>query len=92
MNKDLGIRIVDNNIIMNERDVLLVCNSTVAFNVKLPRASGSGIIYFLKNINTGTITVLPDCVDTVDYYTSLTLFQWDGASIIDYAVGKWLKL
>jgi hypothetical protein len=91
VNKDLGVRIVDNNCIVNEHDVLLICNSTVAFTVKLVKASGSSQVFFIKNINTGTVTILPDCTDTIDYYTSITLEQWEGICIVDYSSSKWLK-
>ncbi len=91
-NKDLGIRVVNGNTIVNESDVLIICNSTVAFTVKLTKASGSSQVFFIKNINSGAITVTPDCSDYIDYSTSLTVNQWDCICLVDYVNGKWVKL
>jgi len=91
-NKDLGIRIVSNNTIVNENDVLIVCDSTEAFTIKLNKASGSSQVFFIKNINTGVITITPDCNDYIDYSTSATLNQWDCICLVDYANGKWVRL
>jgi hypothetical protein len=91
-NKDLGLRIVDNNTIINENDVLIICNSTVAFTIKLIKASGSSQVFFIKNINTGVITITPDCNDYIDYSTTITLNQWDCICLVDYTNNKWVKL
>jgi len=91
-NKDLGIRIVSNNTIVNENDVLIVCDSTEAFTIKLNKASGSSQVFFIKNIGSGEVTITPDCSDYIDYSIAISLNQWDCACIVDYTNGKWVKL
>jgi hypothetical protein len=71
-------------------DNLVVCNSTTAFTVTLPAASGSGKIYHIKNINSGTITLEGNSSDTIDGDLNVPIIQWDDVSVIDYAANKWV--
>jgi hypothetical protein len=71
-------------------DNLVVCNSTTAFTVTLPAASGSGKIYHIKNINSGTVTLEGNSSDTIDGDLNVPIIQWDDVSVIDYAANKWV--
>jgi hypothetical protein len=71
-------------------DELIVCNSTSAFTVTLPVASGSGQKFYIKNINTGIITVDGNGADTIDGSASVNLLQWEAVQVVDYAANKWV--
>lgn len=73
-------------------DDVIVCNSTTAFTITLPVASGSGKVYNIKNINTGAITVDGDSSDTIDGSITIVLGQWDSVTIVDYAANAWAIL
>ena len=75
---------------LNELDGVIICNSTTAFTVTLPVASGSGQIYFIKNINTGAVTLDGNSGDIIDVATTQILGQWDAMQIVDYAANKWV--
>jgi len=90
-NKDLGIREVNQNCIVNEYDVLIVGNSSGNITVKLVAANGTSQVFYFKNIGTGTMTITPDCLDTIDGDTTVALTRWDSLCTVDYAKTKWLK-
>jgi hypothetical protein len=69
---------------------LIVCNSTTAFTVNLPAATGSGCTLRIKNINTGVITVDGASAETIDGIATQTLGQFDSITIVDYAAGVWV--
>lgn len=71
-------------------DEAVICNSATAFTVTLPAAAGSGRKLYIKNINTGDITVDGDSSDTIDGETTQVLSQWDSVQIIDYAANAWV--
>lgn len=71
-------------------DEAVVCNSTTAFTVSLPAASGSGRKLYVKNINTGTVTVAGNGSDTIDGVTTQALGRWDAVVLIDYAANAWI--
>lgn len=71
-------------------DEVIVCNSTTAFTVTLPVASGSGQHYTIKNINTGIITVEGDTSDTIDGELNQSLDRWDSIQLVDYAANAWI--
>lgn len=73
-------------------DEVVVCNSTTAFTVTLPAATGGGQTYAVKNINTGTITVEGDGSDTLDGAANITLGQWDAVQLVDYAANSWVVI
>lgn len=71
-------------------DELIICNSATPFTVTLPVASGSGQKYYVKNINTGLVTIEGDTSDTIDSASNQTLYQWESAILIDYAANAWV--
>lgn len=70
-------------------DEVIVCNSAVDFAITLPLATGSGQVYYIKNININTITLLPNGVDTIDAETTQSVKDGDCINIIDYIANKW---
>lgn len=71
-------------------DDVIVCNSTTAFTVTLPDASGSGRRFHIKNINTGAVTIEGEGSDTIDDELNQVLGQYDCADVVDYADEKWV--
>ena len=71
-------------------DDLMICNSTTAFTIDLPAASGTGKRFAVKNINTGTVTVDGDSTDTIDGLTTQTVAQWQCIEVMDYVANKWV--
>lgn len=64
-------------------DDVILCDTTGSFTITLPAISGNtGQVFYIKSINTGTITVAADGTETIDgalnkfimtQYESLTL-------------------
>ena len=90
-NNRFGVREVNESIMINEKDVFIVCNTTKNIDVRLVTANGTLNFYYIKNIGTGVVSVLPDCVDTIDGATGDTLLQNDAICIVDFTKGKWIK-
>jgi hypothetical protein len=78
--------------ILTANDQAVVANSAVAFTLTLPVATGSGREYFIKNINTATITIDGDGADTIDGVATQFILQWEGVHLVDHAVNKWMIL
>ena len=76
--------------VLTVADDAVVCNSITAFTVTLPVATGSGRVFKIKNINTGTVTVDGDSSDTIDADSTVLLGQWDSVQLVDYAANKWI--
>lgn len=76
--------------VLTDADECVVCNSTSAFTVTLPVATGSGRWYAVKNISTGTVTVDGNSSDTIDGSASVNLMQWEAVQLVDYAANKWV--
>lgn len=70
-------------------DEVIVCNSAVDFAITLPVATGSGQMYYIKNINVNIVTVTPNGVDTIDAETSQSIRDGDCINLVDYAANKW---
>jgi hypothetical protein len=71
-------------------DYLIVCNSTTAFTVTLPAASGSGQKYVIANINTGVITLEGNSTDTINGDLNQSIDQWAAIQVVDYAANAWV--
>ncbi len=69
-------------------DDLVRCNGT--FTVNLPVATGSGKVYQIKNIGTGTITIDGDSSDTIDGELTIDLnIQYESLSVMDGLSNTW---
>lgn len=55
----------------------------------LPPATGSGKVYFIKQLGTGLVTVYGAGADTIDGNASQSLAQWSCLMVQDYAAGAW---
>lgn len=71
-------------------DEVVVCNSTTAFTVTLPAATGSGQTYAIANINTGVITLEGDGSDTINGDLNQTIDRWACIQVVDYAANAWV--
>jgi len=81
------IRTVTSTAVITSGDEVVRCNGT--FNVTLPAATGSGDMYLVKNIGSGTITILPAGSNTIDGSASYTLPELERALLLDGAAGNW---
>jgi len=68
-------------------DEYIRCNGT--FTVTLPATTGSGDVYFIANVGTGTITVAVTGSDTVNSTTPLTIPTMTIAYYVDAVTGNW---
>lgn len=66
------------------------CNhASTPFTVTLPAASGSGVIYTIKNIGVAAVTVEGDSSDTLDGAANVVLAQYSSITVRDAASGAW---
>ena len=68
-------------------DEYIRCNGT--FTVTLPATTGSGDVYFIANVGTGTITVAVTGADTINSTTPLTIPTMTIAYYVDAVTGNW---
>lgn len=68
-------------------DEYIRCDGT--FTVTLPATTGSGDVYFIANVGTGTITVAVTGSDTINGTTPLTIPTMTIAWYCDAVAGNW---
>jgi hypothetical protein len=81
--------------VITAADQVIIGNSTTAFAITLPPATGSGAQYSVKNVNTGVVTLTADTTgtaDTIDGATTVALAQYEGVVVVDYISNKWAIL
>lgn len=71
-------------------DDVIVCNSASNFTINLPVANGSGKVFYIKNINTNTVTVDGNTTDTIDGELTQSVVAPNCMCIQDYAANKWI--
>jgi len=71
-------------------DEVIVCDKATAMTIILPVASGSGQVFTIKNINTGTVTIDGNGSETIDSLTTKDISQWQSVSVTDYGSGVWV--
>lgn len=59
------------------------------FTVTLPAATGTGAVYIVKNIGTGTITLAAQAGETIDGDASQTIIAEGWKTVLDAAAGVW---
>jgi hypothetical protein len=59
------------------------------FTITLPAATGSGSIYGVKNVGTGTITIEGAGAETIDGAANMTIYADSAYGFIDVAAGAW---
>ena len=74
---------------LTANDEVCVCNSTTAFAITLPAASGSGQTYAISNVNTGVITLTPNGTDTINGEATQLIDRWACIQVVDYGAGVW---
>lgn len=73
-------------------DCVIYCNSAAAQTINLPAATGSGIVYYIKQIGTGAVTLDANGAELIDGQLTQTLVQWDDICIQDGGTGTWYIL
>lgn len=73
--------------VIQASDEVIRCNGT--FTVTLPPATGSGVVYCVKNVGVGVITLDADGADLIDGAGSLSLAAKASAVVLDAAAGVW---
>ena len=86
-NNVLTITNVDDTYTVLSTDEYLRCNGT--FEVTLPASTGSGDVYFIANIGTGTITPVVTGSDTINGTTPLVIPANTIAYYVDAEAGNW---
>mgnify|MGYP001278351660 CR=1 FL=1 len=75
---------------LDDTVVGVICDKPTVMTINLPAATGSGRIYYIKNIGVGNTILNGNSTDTIDGEETQTLIQWDAVTIVDYAAGKWV--
>ena len=83
----LNITSVDDTYVVLASDEYIRCNGT--FTVTLPATTGSGDVYFIANVGTGTITVAVTGADTINGTTPNTISAGAFVFFVDHAAGGW---
>ena len=79
--------------ILTTDDIVLLNHATDDVVVTLPAATGSGKVYYIKNINTGVVTVDGASSDKIDNDTDILLAnRYDSIIIADCAANTWYIL
>ena len=71
-------------------DDLVVYNSPININSLMPTATGSGHIFFFKNIGAGTARLIGAAGNTIDGDLYLDIFTDEGWIVIDSTPGAWV--
>jgi len=71
-------------------DSLVVSNG--ATTITLPHATGSGVIYNIKNINASSVILDGNLSETIDGELNWTIYQWENIAVCDYTTGSWVIL
>jgi hypothetical protein len=87
---NLNILEKTSNYTLTSSDDLVYANSASNFTLTLPDATGSGKVYYIKNVNTATITVDGDGSDTIDGETTQTVYENECLVVVDYVANKWM--
>lgn len=76
------VKNVGSNYDVEGKDVVLLCSGTI--DISLPPAEYAEFrVLFIKNVSTGTITIVPDGSDTIDGGSSAIMTdQWDSLIIV----------
>jgi len=86
----LNTTVVADDYVAQDYDDVIVCNKATTMTVTIPSASGSGTHYYIKNINTGAVTIVcAGIYDSIDGETTQVIYQWECIQVVDYDSGKW---
>jgi len=90
---DHDVIVVTDDHVVQDYEEVIVCNKATAMTITLPEATASGSIFYVKNINTGTVTVACyGLYDTIDGASTQDIYQWESVTLCDYAIGGWVVL
>jgi hypothetical protein len=78
---------VNSNYTILPQDDTIIANGTLT--LQLP-AGTNGRKYNIKNINTGTVTILPNGAETIDGYANAVINSMNTAMGLTFADGRWL--
>lgn len=85
--------VLDITYTVTSNDDVIVCNCASGTTIYLPDATGTGKMYYIKNINSANATVECQGADVIDNgITSISLGQWESLRVVDSAACQWLKL
>jgi hypothetical protein len=74
---------------VEDTDEVIVCDKTTAMFIYVPETSGTGQRLYIKNINTGIVTVDCSATELIDNVETIELNQWDCLELVSYDTGKW---
>ena len=70
-------------------DYIIICNSSTPFTVTLP-AAALGLLYIIKNIGSGVVTIACDGADTIDTLPTQEVDQYACPQVFCYVANKWI--
>ena len=74
---------------VEDADEVIICNKATAMFIYVPATLGTGQRLYIKNINTGIVTVDLSGTETLDGELTVDLDQWDCLELVSYDTGKW---
>jgi len=83
-----AVVVKNTNYTLTDLDCVVVFTATAS--ATLPLATGSGQIYYIKNVGTGTVTITRSGSNTIDNETTQPISQWESVTLVDYLSGKWI--
>jgi len=86
----LSFKTVTSTYVVLPTDNYIRCDGT--FTVTLPPATGSALVYAIKNVGTGLITIDGDGADTINGVATYLIYENDNHTFVDVAVGAWDSL
>ena len=84
---NLNITSVDDTYVVLASDEYIRCDGT--FTVTLPATTGSGDVYFIANVGTGTITPVVTGSDTINGTTPELVYAGSATWFLDAITGNW---
>lgn len=72
--------------------IILGNHASTPFTVTLIAATGSGRIQEFVNVGAAAMTLDGNSSETINGATTLVLAQWEGAKLLDYGSGTWVRL
>ena len=88
----MNVTKVKNNYTIKETDPMVVCDSGSALTLTIKSTSGTGDVYYIKNIGVGIVTLSAISPDLIEGVSTKLLVQYASCILFDYDVNVWLVI
>lgn len=75
---------------VEDTDEVIICNKSTAMFVYIPATTGTGQRLYIKNINTGDVTIDCSATEVMDDIETIDLAQWEYVELVSSDTGKWV--